>query len=120
VLKFLTLNKKSFYREKNQNFISNNILHFYGGVYRLTEEDIIEIGVITHFFSKINVAVVELNLPLSVGERILIKGPMTDFEQTVESIQIDRQAIQRAEGGQSIGLKVMQPVREKDVVYKKI
>lgn len=86
----------------------------------MTEEDIIEIGVITHFFSKINVAVVELTLPLSVGERILIKGPMTDFEQTVESMQIDRKAIQRAQGGQSIGLKVTQPTRERDVVYKKI
>ncbi|MCW4003179.1 MAG: translation elongation factor-like protein [Candidatus Bathyarchaeota archaeon] len=86
----------------------------------LTEEDIIEIGLITHFFSKINVAVVELTLPLSVGDHILIKGPMTDFEQTVDSMQIDRKAIQRAQGGQSIGLKVTQPVREKDVVYKKI
>ena len=86
----------------------------------MTEEDIIEIGAITHFFSKINVAVVELTLPLSVGERILIKGPMTDFEQTVESMQIDRAGIQRAQGGQSIGLQVTQPVREKDVVYKKI
>jgi len=86
----------------------------------LTEEDIIEIGVITHFFSKINVAVVELTLPLSVGDHILIKGPITDFEQTVDSMQIDRKAIQRAQGGQSIGLKVTQPVREKDVVYKKI
>jgi hypothetical protein len=86
----------------------------------LTEEDIIEIGHITHFFSKISVAVVELTLPLAIGDRILIKGPSTDFEQTVESMQIDRKAIQRAESGQSIGLKVAQPAKEKDVVYKKL
>jgi hypothetical protein len=86
----------------------------------LTEENIIEIGHITHFFSKISVAVVELTLPLAIGDRILIKGPSTDFEQTVESMQIDRKAIQRAEGGQSIGLEVVQPVKEKDVVYKKL
>jgi len=86
----------------------------------LTEEDIIEIGHIEHFFSKINVAVVELALPLTVGNRILIKGPSTDFEQTVDSMQIERKAIERAEGGQSIGLKVAQPVKEKDVVYKKL
>jgi len=84
------------------------------------EEDIIEIGHITHFFSKINVAVVELTLPIAVGDRILIKGPTTDFEQIVDSMQIDRKAIPRAEGGQSIGLKVPQAVREKDVVYKKL
>ena len=86
----------------------------------MTEEDIIEIGHITHFFPKINVTVVELTLPLAVGDHILVKGPLTDFEQTVDSMQIDRKAIQRAEGGQSIGLKVVQPARGKDVVYKKL
>ena len=86
----------------------------------MSEEDIIEIGHVTHFFSKISVAVLELSLPLAVGDRILIKGPSTDFEQTVESMQIDRKAIQRAEGGQSIGLEVVQPIKEKDVVYKKL
>ncbi|MCL4430181.1 MAG: translation elongation factor-like protein [Chloroflexi bacterium] len=84
------------------------------------EEAIIEIGQVTHFFSKINVAVVELTLPLSVGDRIQIKGPLTDFGQTVASMQIDRKEIKRAEGGQSIGLKTVQPAREKDVVYKKL
>ncbi len=86
----------------------------------MIEEDIIEIGHIAHFFSKINVAVVDLTLPLTVGEHILIKGPSTDLEQTVESMQIERKDIQRAEGGQSIGLKVVQPVKVKDVVYKKL
>ncbi len=86
----------------------------------MTEEAVIEIGHIVHFFSKINVAVVELSLPLAVGDCILIKGPSTDFEQTIESMQIDRKDIQRAEGGKSIGLKVVQPVKEKDVVYKKL
>jgi hypothetical protein len=86
----------------------------------LTEEEIIEIGHIVHFFHKINVAVLELSLPLAVGDRILVKGPTTDFEQTVESMQIERKNIQRAEGGESIGLKVNQAVKEKDVVYKKL
>ena len=86
----------------------------------MTEEAVIEIGHIGHFFSKINVAVVELTLPLAVGDCILIKGPSTDFEQTIESMQIDRKDIQRAEGGESIGLKVVRPVKERDVVYKKL
>lgn len=86
----------------------------------MTKEAIIEIGSIAHFFSKINVAVLDLTLPLNVGDKILIKGPSTDIEQTVESMQIERQNIQRAEGGQSIGLKVVQSVKEKDVVYKKL
>jgi hypothetical protein len=84
------------------------------------EEDIIEIGHITHFFPKINVAVLELTLPLSIGDTIIVKGPATDFEQTVDSMQIDCKAIPRAEGGQSIGLKTSLAVKVKDVVYKKL
>ena len=83
-------------------------------------EEIVEIGHITHFFSKIGVAVVELTLPLNTGDQILIKGPMTDFEQIAESLQIDRKVVSRAEAGQSIGLKMAQPVRERDVIYKKL
>ena len=84
------------------------------------EEAVIEIGNIIHYFQKINVAIVELSLPLSVGDRILIKGPSTDFEQTVDSIEVDRKAIHRAEGGQSVGLKLSQLARVKDVVFKKL
>ena len=86
----------------------------------LSEENVVEVGRITHFFSKISVVVVEVTAPLAVGDHILIKGPSTDFEQVVESMQIEHKNIQRAEAGQSIGLKVIQPAREKDVVYKKL
>jgi len=86
----------------------------------LTQETVEQVGHITHFFSKISVAIVELTAPLTVGDRILVKGPSTDFEQVVDSMQIEHQNIQRAEPGQSIGLKTVQHVREKDVVYKKL
>lgn len=85
----------------------------------MSEEEFVEIGRITHFFSKINVAVIELKAALSVGDTIAIKGPTTDFEQRVDSMQIEHKDVQRAEPGQSIGLKVMQRVRETDMVYKK-
>jgi len=84
------------------------------------DEAIIEIGHISHFFSKIKVAVIELTLPLSVGDHILVKGPSTDFDQKVESMQIDRKEIYRVEGGQSVGLKLAKLAKEKDVVYKKL
>jgi len=84
----------------------------------LTEENVIKVGHVTHFFSKISVAVVELTAALAVGDRIVFKGPNTDFAQTVESMQIEHTNVQRAEAGQSIGLKVQQHVRETDSVYK--
>jgi putative protease len=86
----------------------------------MSEDDIIEIGNVAHYFSKINVAIVDLSLPLAVGDCILVKGPTTDFEQNVDSMQIDRKNITRAEAGQSIGLKLAQQAKQKDLVYKKL
>jgi len=84
----------------------------------LGEEELKEIGKVTHFFSKINVAVIELKATLSVGDRIRVQGPTTDFEQTVDSMQIEHENVKTAKAGQSIGLKVKERVREKDTVYK--
>ena len=86
----------------------------------MSEENLIEVGCISHFFSKIGVAVVELTAPLAVGDRILVKGPSTDFEQVVESMQIEHENIPRAEAGQAIGLKMAEHARERDMVYKKL
>ena len=86
----------------------------------MSEENVVEVGRVTHFFAKISVAVIELIAPLAVGDTIMIKGPTIDFEQIVESMQIEHNDVQRAEAGQSIGLKVAQRVRENDIVYKKL
>jgi len=77
-----------------------------------------QIGNVTNFYSKISVAVVQLTAPVNVGDKILIKGDTTNFEQMIESMQIEHQNIPRAEAGQSIGLKVKDRVRPGDVVYK--
>jgi translation elongation factor EF-Tu-like GTPase len=77
-----------------------------------------EVGRITHFYPKILVAIVELQLPLKVGDKITIMGPTTHLEQSVESMQVEHKAITSAGLGQSIGLKVAGRVREADTVYK--
>ena len=77
-----------------------------------------KIGEITHYFSKIGVAIVRLGGPLSIGEKILIKGITTHLEQEVSSMQIEHKDITKAKKGQSIGLKVNGKVRKKDNVYK--
>jgi len=77
------------------------------------------IGQVTHYFNKIGVGVIELtDGDLKVGETIHIKGATTDFTQEVKSMQIDKESIQEAKKGQAIGLKVEEPVRENDKVYK--
>ena len=77
-----------------------------------------EIGKVTHHFSKIGVGVIELSGDLKVGDKIRIKGATSDFKQDIESMQIEHEDVEKAEAGQSIGLKVKEPVREHDKVYK--
>lgn len=78
----------------------------------------LKVGIITHFYKKIGVAVVELSEPLQIGDTIHISGHATDLTQKVESMQIEHQNIERAEKNQIIGLKVQGEVKEKDLVYK--
>lgn len=76
------------------------------------------VGHVTHYFGKIEVAVVELSEgELAVGNTIRFKGPSTDFEQSVESMEIDKEKVEKAETGQSFGLKVKEKVREGDEVW---
>jgi len=84
----------------------------------VSERELEEVGRVSHFFTKISVAVIELTSTLSVGDRIVIKGPTTDFEQTINSMQIEHENVKVAKAGQSIGLKVDERVRENDTVYK--
>ena len=84
----------------------------------LSEEELVEVGRVTHFYPKISVAIVELKASLNIGDKILIKGATTNFEQIVESMQIEHKNIERAEAGQIIGLKVKERVRENDKVYR--
>lgn len=74
------------------------------------------IGVVTHYFPHVQAAVVKLKKPLSIGQTVLLKGETTNFEQKVESIQIDRVPIQEGKKGDEIGLFVKDRVREHDLV----
>jgi len=76
------------------------------------------IGTITHFFPNISVAVVELNSTMKQGDKIRIAGHGKEFVQTVKSMQIEHEQVKTAKKGQSIGMKVDEPVKEKDLVFK--
>jgi len=78
-----------------------------------------EIGRVTHYFSKINVGILELSKgTLQVGDTIHIKGHTTDFYQKVESIQVEHAPVDSAKPGEPVGIKVEGPVRENDIVFK--
>jgi len=76
------------------------------------------VGKITHYFDKIGVAVVEVLSPLKVGDQIKISGHDNEFTQEVTSMQVEHQQVEEAQKGQAVGMKVDQPVKEGDEVYK--
>lgn len=71
----------------------------------------------SHFFNKINVAVIELSAPLKVGDTIAVRGMTTSFDQSVDSMQIEHDNVDEAKKGDSVGLRVANRVREGDIVY---
>ena len=80
--------------------------------------DEIELGVVTHYFSKIGVAVVKVEKVLKVGDTIHIKGTHADFSQKVDSMQVEHKSVTEAKPGDEVGMKVAQEVKEHDKVYK--
>ena len=81
----------------------------------------IKIGKITHYFGKVQVAAIALiDGELAVGDTVHIKGHTSDFSQKIESMQIDRVDIPKAEKGQEIGIRVSEHARVGDEVFKVI
>ncbi len=77
------------------------------------------VGKVTHYFTNIGVAVVEIDEGgLKVGDKVHIKGATSDFEQEVTSMQVEHENVEVAKKGQAIGLKVDQQAREGDQVFK--
>ena len=77
-----------------------------------------QVGEVTNFFDHVKAAAVKLNAPLKVGEKIKIKGGEVEFNQTVESMQIDRKEVIAAKKGDEIGLIVDKKVRKGYKVFK--
>jgi len=76
------------------------------------------VGKVSHYFTKIGVAVIEVSGKFSVGDEISIEGASTNFKQKIKSMQIEHKNIKEAKKGDSIGMKVDDRVREGDKVYK--
>jgi translation initiation factor IF-2 len=78
-----------------------------------------KIGLVVNYFSKISVAAIEItNGTLSAGDTLHFIGHTTDFESTVQSMQIENKSVTEAKKGDSVGLKVSERVRQGDIVYK--
>lgn len=78
-----------------------------------------EVGKVEHYFGHIEVAALEMTSgSLSVGDTVKFKGHTTDFEQQIESMQVENEAVESVTVGQHVGIKVGQKARVGDSVFK--
>ncbi len=80
----------------------------------------IHIGTITHFYTRLSVAVLDLTDEIHVGDEIRIKGRITDLIMTVASLEVDHNKIESASQGMEVALLVDGYVREGDGIYKMV
>ena len=78
----------------------------------------IRIGQVTHYYNRIGVAVLLLTGELRQGDTIHILGRTTELSQRVFSLEVEHRRIYSATSGMEIALKVDEPVRAGDKVYK--
>lgn len=76
------------------------------------------IGRVNHYFGHLSVAAVTLTQPLALGDRIHIRGHTSDWEQTVDSMQVDHQAVASAAPGDDVAISVAGHVREHDLIFR--
>lgn len=77
-----------------------------------------KVGSVTHYFDKPGVGAIELTGDLEVGDRIAFRGHTTDFEQEVESMELDHESVETAVAGEEVAVKVQRRVREGDEVFR--
>ncbi|MEF8873708.1 MAG: translation elongation factor-like protein [Candidatus Thermoplasmatota archaeon] len=78
-----------------------------------------ELGKVFKYFRKPKVAAIKIEEgPLEVGDTIRFKGENTDFEQEVESMEIEGTDVEKVESGDEVGIKVKERVRSNDKILK--
>ena len=77
------------------------------------------IGSVIRFFDKPSIAAIKLDFgELAIGDTVHIKGNSTDFTQQIEVMEFNHQPVQKAIRGQFTGIKLSQPAKPFDLVYK--
>jgi translation initiation factor IF-2 len=78
-----------------------------------------KIGKVFAYFEKIGVAAINITDDhVELGDKLHFKGETTDFEEEVESMQIDKKEVDYVESGKSVGIQMKGKVKLGDEVYK--
>lgn len=77
------------------------------------------VGEVVKFFAKPSVAAVKVVAgEIRLGDKIRIVGHTTDLIETIDSMEMNNQKIEKAVTGDLIGIKVSDRVRPGDEVFK--
>ena len=78
-----------------------------------------KIGVITHYYGHAGVGIIKIEAEgIKVGDTLHFKGHTSDFQQPIDSMQLEHKDVQEAKVGDQVGVKVTEHVREHDEVFK--
>lgn len=76
-----------------------------------------QVGVVTHYYDKIGVAIVKASKAIKAGEKLRFGDEEKGFEQAADSMQFDHKTIDVAKKGQEVGIKVDQKAKEGTPVF---
>jgi putative protease len=77
-----------------------------------------KIGTVTHYFTHLHVAAVEIaDGELHIGDTIHIKGHTSDFIQKVASMELEHESVDVAKPGDDIAISMDEYTRVHDSVY---
>lgn len=76
------------------------------------------IGKVVHFYDKLGVAIIDLvDGGLKVGDEIKFKRGDEEFNQKIDSLQIEHENVDSVKKGDSFGVKVDKPTKVGTQVY---
>ncbi|MFP4185855.1 MAG: translation elongation factor-like protein [Thermoplasmata archaeon] len=78
-----------------------------------------QIGKVFKYFKEPSVAAIEIEKDkLELGDKVRFEGENTDFEQKIQSMEIEGEEVEQVEPGDKVGVKVDSRVRPNDKVIK--
>lgn len=81
--------------------------------------DEVIVGRVTHYFPRVEVAVVELtDDELRMGDSIRVLGTTSNFTQAIESMEIDHSPVELVRAGDEVAIRVVERARVGDLVFR--
>jgi hypothetical protein len=77
-----------------------------------------QIGKVTHWYDKAQVAVLRLTDSLATGDSVKIVKGETEFTEVIGSMEIDKKAVSSVKAGEEVAVKLSQPTKEGALIFK--